>query len=122
MKYLKYFESRMDINYHNVDKSSINDFVDKILKVGKVNGKYILNGYKDELKDFVVAMNKWRRGDITKKELGRRWISFLKLLGISAPTIIHSFLTLSIILSFKKWGLERYLPDAFKDDYVKLKK
>lgn len=115
------FESLMDKDYHISDKKTVNKFMQKIIKAGKVNGRYILLGYRNELKDFALSFKKYKKGEISKKELGKRWISFLKLLGITAPTIIHSVLTITIILAFKKWGLERYLPDAFQDDYGKKK-
>ena len=113
IEYMK-FESLMDKDYHTQDKRVLNDFISKIYKFSEVNGRYILEGQRDELKDFVGSIRKYNKGEITKKQLTKKFVSFLKLLGITVPTIVHSVITIAIILSFKKWGLERYLPDAFQ--------
>jgi len=118
MKYLQYFESRtrLGFNYHSNKDKILQDFINKIYKKGKINSRYILTSYRDEFVDFLKSIKKYNKGELTKKELRIKYISFLKLLGITIPFMVSISLTLTIVLSFKKWGLERYLPDSFKKD------
>lgn len=76
-KYVKKYESRFssDVHYYKSDKSNFFRLVKKLYKMSKVNGKYILNGYKTEFMDFVGSINKYSKGEITKKELTRRFVS-----------------------------------------------
>lgn len=115
MKYLQYFES-LKFNSFKDRNYLLRDFINKIYKKGKINGKYILTSYRDEFTDFVSSIKKYNKGEITKQELKRKYVSFLKLMGITVPFLLSISLTLTIVLSFKKWGLERYLPDSFKRD------
>jgi len=114
IKKFKLFESRIDNEYHRIPKSNV--FVNRIINSGKINGRYILNGYKNEFNDFILSIKKYNNGEITKYELKRKFISFLKLIGMSIPFITSTTLGITIILLFKKWGLERYLPDAFQGE------
>jgi hypothetical protein len=117
VKYLKYFESRIDLNYHsNKERDVLKNLMTKAYKQSKVNGKYILTAYRNEFIDFVKSIRRYNKGELTKKELKGKYISFLKLMGITIPLMVSMSLTLAIILSFKKWGLENYLPDAFKKE------
>jgi len=119
VKYLQLFESRVGLDYHKNSKDKdyiLRDFMNKIYKQGKINGRYILTSYRDEFIDFVKSIKKYNKGEITKKELRKKYISFLKLMGITVPFLVSVSLTLTIVMSFKKWGLEKYLPDSFKKD------
>ena len=90
--------------------------MNKVYNKGKINSKYILTSYRNEFVDFVQTIKKYNKGEITKKELSIKFISFLKLIGMTVPIITNTTLTIFIILSFKKWGLDRYLPDSFKKE------
>jgi len=98
----------------------IKSFGRKIYNTTKINAAYIMTGYKKEFMDLVNDINSYSKGEITKKELTHQFVSFLKLLGITSTVVIHSFLTIAIIIAFKRWGLTKFLPDAFQDEDKKI--